>query len=84
MRWVLIGYCPCVLPVVRSIFLVEEFVDGGTLKTVVAKQMLLTQHQYSMRDAVRWLIGIARGLKYLHQREPMVRGRVWIFRAGSI
>ena len=61
----------------RSIFLVEEFVDGGTLKTVVAKQMLLTHHLYSMRDAVRWLIDIARGLKYLHQREPMVSGG-WI------
>ena len=72
--WELID-CPCAAD--RSIFLVEEFVDGGTLKTVVAKQMLLTHHLYSMRDAVRWLIDIARGLKYLHQREPMVSGG-WI------
>ena len=58
----------------QSLFLVEEFVDGGTLQALVGKQQLLTQHLYHTRDAVRWLIGIARGLKYLHQREPMVRG----------
>ena len=28
---------------------------------------------YRTQDAVRWLLEIAQGLQYLHEREPMVR-----------
>ena len=55
-----------------SLFLVEEFVDGGTLMRVVCRQMDSDEEIYRLEDAVRWLVGIAQGLKYLHQCQPMV------------
>ena len=51
---------------------VEEFVDGGTLMRIVCRQMESDEEMYRLEDAVRWLIGIARGLKYLHECQPMV------------
>ncbi|GAX74900.1 hypothetical protein CEUSTIGMA_g2346.t1 [Chlamydomonas eustigma] len=55
-----------------SVFLVEEFVNGGTLMKIVCRQMETDKELYRIEDAVRWLIGIAGGLKYLHQCQPMV------------
>lgn len=56
----------------ETLFLVEEFVDGGTLKAVVSKQMKTSKNLYRMQDAVRWITEMAQGLKYLHQCQPMV------------
>ena len=56
----------------ETLFLVEEFVDGGTLKNMVSKQMKTEVPLYRMQDAVRWMIEMAQGLKYLHQCQPMV------------
>ena len=55
-----------------SIFLVEEYVDGGTLMRIVNRQMESDDEIYTLEDAVRWLLGIAQGLKYLHNCQPMV------------
>lgn len=56
----------------ETLFLVEEFVDGGTLKHLVSKQMKTDTPLYRMQDALRWMIEMAQGLKYLHQCQPMV------------
>eukprot|EP00798_Chlamydomonas_sp_ICE-L_P004213 gene4213-14326_t len=59
-----------------SLFLVEEYVDGGTLKSLVLKDMsnLLDKlpPAYELPDAIRWLIHMARGLDYLHRSQPKV------------
>mmetsp|Transcript_23068 Transcript_23068/g.50616 ORF Transcript_23068/g.50616 Transcript_23068/m.50616 type:complete len:535 (+) Transcript_23068:148-1752(+) len=55
-----------------SMFLVEELVDGGTMKQMVSKQMRSIKPVYRLRDAVRWLLQVAQGLKYLHQCQPKV------------
>ena len=39
---------------------------------IVCRQMESDEEMYRLEDAVRWLIGIARGLKYLHECQPMV------------
>jgi hypothetical protein len=57
---------------IKSVFMVEEFVDGGTLKALLAHQMKSIKDLYKLQDAVRWLMQIASGLAYLHQCQPMV------------
>ena len=52
--------------------MVEEFVDGGTLKALVGCQMKSFKDLYKLQDAVRWLTQIASGLAYLHQCQPKV------------
>lgn len=57
----------------RQLLLVEEFMEGGTLKQMVTKQMLLNGRVlYTYCDALRWFLQIAKGLKYLHSVNPMV------------
>ena len=59
----------------------QEYIDGGTLKALVAQQMEdRWKVLYRTQDAVRWLLEIAQGLQYLHEREPMVRAGCWIHR----
>lgn len=59
--------------VMNSMFLVQEFANGGTLKRLVQNQMLqLPKRLYSYCDALRLALGIANGLKYLHEANPMV------------
>ena len=54
-------------------FLVQEYMNGGTLKSLVYEQMRLPRKRlYSNKDALRWLISIAKGLAYLHGAHPMV------------
>lgn len=50
---------------------------GGTLKDVVKASMDggPSKRAYRLRDAVRWLLDIACGLRYLHSRIPMVLHR---------
>ncbi|KAJ9514901.1 hypothetical protein QJQ45_028625 [Haematococcus lacustris] len=69
---------PCGLdPAVQqqaSLFIVEELVDGGSLRAVVARQMRHAREGrvYRAEDAMRWLMQMAQGLKYLHQAQPQV------------
>ncbi|GAX81843.1 hypothetical protein CEUSTIGMA_g9271.t1 [Chlamydomonas eustigma] len=58
----------------KTMFLVQEYIDGGTLKSLVSRQMKDTRGKlkYSTQDAVRWMLYIACGLQYLHSRHPMV------------
>ena len=39
---------------------------------VVCRQMESDEELYTLKDAVRWILGIAQGLKYLHSCQPMV------------
>ena len=57
----------------RGLFLVLEYVEGGSLWDLLLKQMSSRQRRYTMQDSVRILIGVARGLQYLHERQPTVR-----------
>eukprot|EP01023_Acetabularia_acetabulum_P033441 TRINITY_DN3129_c0_g1_i1.p1 TRINITY_DN3129_c0_g1~~TRINITY_DN3129_c0_g1_i1.p1 ORF type:complete len:569 (-),score=114.03 TRINITY_DN3129_c0_g1_i1:715-2325(-) len=62
----------------NSLFLVQEFVGGGTLKHVI-----LQQHQnkagktkvYTYQEAFQWLLHIAKALQYLHAQRPIVMHR---------
>lgn len=53
---------------------VTEYVDGGTLKAMVKQCMVQGKRLYTMQDALRWSIDIARGLQYLHESIPKVWG----------
>jgi serine/threonine protein kinase len=56
-----------------SLFIVEELVDGGSLKNMVVAQMHdNSQRHYRTADALRWLRQIAQGLAYLHRSRPQV------------
>ncbi|KAG2482383.1 hypothetical protein HYH03_018679 [Edaphochlamys debaryana] len=57
----------------RTMFLVQEFMDGGTLKRVVSRQMVeVTRQVYTTGDAFRWALHVAEGLEYLHSARPVV------------
>lgn len=57
----------------KSLFLVQEFMDGGTLKRIVSKQMIdHSRHIYSFDDAYRWCYQMADGLEYLHSANPCI------------
>ncbi|PNW73230.1 hypothetical protein CHLRE_14g623950v5 [Chlamydomonas reinhardtii] len=57
----------------RTMFLVQEFMDGGTLKKVVSRQMIdVSRRLYSCADAFRWGLQVAEGLEYLHAARPLV------------
>eukprot|EP01026_Neomeris_dumetosa_P027197 TRINITY_DN22113_c0_g1_i1.p1 TRINITY_DN22113_c0_g1~~TRINITY_DN22113_c0_g1_i1.p1 ORF type:complete len:522 (-),score=86.51 TRINITY_DN22113_c0_g1_i1:399-1964(-) len=60
-----------------SLFLVQEFVGGGTLKDLLTDQFKLKSSRnrkklYSFSDAFRWLLQIAEALAYLHAQSPVV------------
>lgn len=51
----------------QSMFFVQEYMDGGSLKDkVIAQMMERTKEVYSMQDALQWLIEIASAVHYLH------------------
>ncbi|PNH04196.1 putative serine/threonine-protein kinase, partial [Tetrabaena socialis] len=57
----------------KTMFLVQEFMDGGTLKKLVSRQMIdVSRHIYSVEDAFRWALHVAEGLEYLHAARPVV------------
>lgn len=57
----------------ENVYLVQEYMDGGTLKAVVTQQMSdPSRSLYSDAQALEWLIQIAKGLRYLHQAKPRV------------
>lgn len=60
----------------RSItFLVQEYCGCGSLQKLMEKQMdkgSLKLKEYTVMDALEWLIDIASGLKYLHEASPSI------------
>lgn len=54
-------------------FVVQEYMAGGTLKSLVTKDMLGNgRRTYSNADALDISLQMARGLRYLHKSRPMV------------
>eukprot|EP01025_Chloroclados_australasicus_P054398 TRINITY_DN6446_c0_g1_i2.p7 TRINITY_DN6446_c0_g1~~TRINITY_DN6446_c0_g1_i2.p7 ORF type:complete len:179 (+),score=28.54 TRINITY_DN6446_c0_g1_i2:683-1219(+) len=63
-----------------SLFILQEFVGGGTLKEVINKQHKQKQQRrpskhYTFQDAFRWLLQIAEAIAYLHAQKPIVMHR---------
>lgn len=53
------------------VYLVQEFMNEGTLKSLVLKQMATARGKvYTNSQAVKWCIQIAKGLRYLHKAKP--------------
>lgn len=53
------------------VYLVQEFMNQGTLKNLVMKQMCSTgKRMYSNGQALKWSLQIAKGLRYLHKAKP--------------
>lgn len=61
-------------PLPQSIFLAQEYMPGGTLRELIAKQMSKSggARLYDWNDVFRWAKGIAEGLQYLHEQSPAV------------
>lgn len=58
---------------VRAVYIVHEFMAGGSLKATLVKQMKRPRKAvYSYADALTWLTQIASGLAYLHASTPRV------------
>ncbi|KAK9918987.1 hypothetical protein WJX75_008520 [Coccomyxa subellipsoidea] len=61
--------------VLNSMYLVQEYIDGGNLRKQVLEQMCtnhLKKKYYSEAQALQWAIHIAKGLNYLHTARPKV------------
>ena len=57
----------------RSIFLVQEYIDGGTLRSIILRQGLQPRKKhYTYCDALSWSIDIAEALAFMHSQCPMV------------
>jgi serine/threonine protein kinase len=60
----------------KGLFMVLEYVEGGSLWDLVTRQLTTKKNLYSTKEAVRLLIGVAKGLQFLHERQPTVGG--WV------
>ena len=59
----------------KSLFLVTEYLEGGTLKHLLLREGQAENKQqplYRAQDAMRWAMSIAQGLNYLHTAQPKV------------
>eukprot|EP00200_Dunaliella_tertiolecta_P006473 CAMPEP_0202342260 /NCGR_PEP_ID=MMETSP1126-20121109/2900_1 /ASSEMBLY_ACC=CAM_ASM_000457 /TAXON_ID=3047 /ORGANISM="Dunaliella tertiolecta, Strain CCMP1320" /LENGTH=550 /DNA_ID=CAMNT_0048933189 /DNA_START=45 /DNA_END=1697 /DNA_ORIENTATION=+ len=57
----------------ESMFIVQEYMNGGTLKSKVSKQMLSPSNTvYSNKQALEWMLQLAEALAYLHSANPKV------------
>lgn len=57
----------------ERVYLVQEFMNKGTLKSLIQHQMCTTGRRvYSSTQALRWALQIAKGLRYLHKSKPKV------------
>eukprot|EP00210_Caulerpa_lentillifera_P004195 g4001.t1 len=58
----------------RSMFILQEFIPGKSLKEMVIQQMCRREKRvYSMKQAIGWLVDIASALHYLHDVcRPMI------------
>lgn len=51
----------------------QEFVDGGTLKSIILRQSLEPRKTYyTYCDALSWSIDIAEALNFMHTKRPMI------------
>ena len=68
----MLSYFPLCAPY-RTIFLAQEYMKGGTLKSVILKQMInRTSVVYSFVQALQWCIHIASALEAMHTSSPMI------------
>ncbi len=63
--------CGCCQTGAGLLFVAMEAVTGGDLRSLVLDAMM-TPNLYNNADVVRWTHDVARGLHYLHTRQPMV------------
>jgi len=57
----------------EEVFMALEYMPGGTLKNLIARQMQNhSKRLYDWNDAFRWFRGIAEGLKYLHGQDQVL------------
>ncbi|GMH45326.1 hypothetical protein BSKO_13283 [Bryopsis sp. KO-2023] len=57
----------------RKVYLVQEYMNGGTMKSVVMSQMGSgAGRAYTDIQAIDWLVEVAKGLRYLHTSKPKV------------
>ena len=57
----------------RTLYMVQEYMEGGTLKSKLLKQMINVQKPlYSYADALRWCINIASALLSMHTSRPRI------------
>lgn len=57
----------------RTIFLVQEYMHGGTIKSQILNQMInRSKMVYSYSQGLRWCLGAASALAAMHASEPMV------------
>lgn len=60
-------------PLHEDLFLVQEYCEGGSLQSLVAKQLCEPfKKLYSDADALRWCMQLASALNYLHSAKPLV------------
>lgn len=56
---------------VKSVYFVQEFCAGGSLGDLIRRQMIRPYKQlFSDADALRWCLGAAHALQYLHSLDP--------------
>ena len=56
----------------KGLFLVLEYIEGGSLWDLMTRQLSSKKNLYTTKEAVRLLIGVAKGLQFLHERQPTV------------
>lgn len=57
----------------RTIFLVQEYMKGGTIKAAILKQMInRPKIIYTFSVGLRWCLDAARALNAMHKSSPMV------------
>eukprot|EP00891_Asterochloris_glomerata_P005008 jgi/Astpho2/5008/Aster-x0223 len=61
------------VPAPSCTYLVQEYLESGTLKSLVLKQMVNPfAHSYTSGQAFEWMMQIADALTYLHHLDPTV------------
>lgn len=57
----------------KSMYMVQEYANGGSLKTLLMRQMMnYRKPLYSFNDALRWCLNIAEALNFLHSSTPKI------------
>ncbi|GMH45325.1 hypothetical protein BSKO_13282 [Bryopsis sp. KO-2023] len=57
----------------NKVYLVQEYMNRGTLKELVLQQMgTVRQRLFTGAQALEWMLDVAKGLRYLHTAKPKV------------